>query len=632
MTLPPSSLLRLDPRAEAALRAALGDPDWRVRRTAAVALIHHGGDGARDDAFALLADAALEPNGAHADSAAHTLRTLVPLPGAIVDRFWARTLAPVRWPNQEVCAYLWLTWGRDDQAERFEALRADHGWAVDHFTSKRDRAASARSRTARDVEAAAPDFAAIARDLRDPERRGEAFEALMVLEYSDVDRVALLADAARCVDPLMELLIDGDPSTRSRALRGLSHWVLVRGDVRGAVLAALDDASSEVRWWAARGLWYCEEGREPLMRATRGPDLNVCVSAAHALTTLAPSPSIELDFWRRALADPTPGIEEYALKGIARLATEEAVVVPILAGLTARSDVRAHAVEGLLRLARNGSALALDALLQLRRAYRVGSDELDGVLLALKHPDAPTPQELVARLDRSSTTSSLQQIGAPTIGPLVDALRGRDGARAARALADLGRDGRHALLDALAGGLTRVRRHAMRAMLGLARRPMWQREGALADLEEAGARGLRDADLSVRVAAVRLLTSLAGDASDPDVARHRAAALAVLRERIAALNSGDRRAAASTAATLGPAAAPLTSALLSKLAPAAARNAPDDHVPAIRSRLSRRVAHALGAIGPAAHEAAPALIELLSDPCPLVRRNATSALGRIALS
>jgi HEAT repeat protein len=356
-------------------------------------------------------------------------------------------------------------------------------------------------------------------------------------------------------------------------------------------------------------LLRCEDAREPLMKAALDPAINVRLGAVFPLLSLTPRPEIELDFWRRLLADPALKLEEYAVRGLMRLTTEDAVVAPMVAKALrgASPALTSVAVDCLAELADRGSVVALDALAKVPRGDAYGAWMTAWrALVRARHPGAPTVEQIVAELGKSNVAIALlAQLEGLGIAPLVAALGSRIGPQVGRTLAAMGALGHEALLGALDDPRVEVRRQAIDAFVHVAR-------SGTSDLPRVALeRALADPGVGVFAAGTRLLVVL-GDPVDR---------LTVLLD--------DRtprvRHAVVAAGRLGPAASPAVAALVALLAPDGWRHGTRDPRPTAARSLRRRIAHALGEIG----SGEEALIGFLADPYPDVRRTAAHALGRL---
>jgi HEAT repeat protein/energy-coupling factor transporter ATP-binding protein EcfA2 len=457
--------------------------------------------------------------------------------------------------------------------------------------------------------------------------------------YDDILHRDLLM-AARCLADDVDVSYD----LRRRILDELSHlWRTTRyeklrqetvetlvamrgsaceGEVVRALLGALRDEDSDVRWNAAWALSELGEASDEvivaLLGALRDEDASVRMSAAWALGELGRASDEVVVALLIALRDEDAGVRGSAAWALGKFGQASGEVVGAL--LDALRDenapVRWSAALALRELGKASDEVVSALLVALRdedtsvhwnAAWALGelgeaSEEVVVALLdALKDKDA----DVSVRMSAAWALGELGRASDEVVGALLGALRDEDvfvRRRATEALGELGEASDEVigvLLDALRDEDTSVRGWAAVALgkLGEA-----SEEVVVALLD-----ALKDKDAGVRGSAAWALGEL-GEASDEVVS----ALLGALGDE----DAGVRRRAAEALGKLGEASDEVVGALLGALR--------DEDV-----FVRRRATEALGELGEASDEVVVALLGALRDEDVFVRRRATEALGEL---
>lgn len=445
------------------------------------------------------------------------------------------------------------------------------------------------------------------------------------------------------VPALLEELGSSSSRARAAAARALSWVEPVPPGAAEKLVSVLGDDDKDVRRNASEALGnYGTPVAGRLAQALRNENVLVRRGVATALSLMGPGAKSAAPALAAALADKDPGVRAGATSAISKTGIEVGKLVPLLMGRLEDSEaaVRSAAVQALSRqkpsdvtrelvkLLEGGDQATAQAVALV--AERLGSQAravLPGLLkaavsieelsaatplaramaafaeetaaLVLKRLAGPKGEEEFPRLQRvlgftaASATGTLRK--ALASGPTLARLG------AASALGEAGDAGREAspeLLEALKDKDPRLRAASIGSLAALGVPASKYTDSLLALVE--------DPDEKVRAAAV----SAAGKMDKEQLAR----LVPVLKRSLSDSSVEIRRAAASSLAEVGPAAAAARPVLLVAL---------KDRDPLVRARSAR----ALGALGGNGGEVMGQLLMLLGEKDPAVRLEAVRALG-----
>jgi HEAT repeat protein len=406
-------------------------------------------------------------------------------------------------------------------------------------------------------------------------------------------------DASAAVPVLVKLLADPDPVVAAQAAAAIGH---VRGDESADTITAEDSA----RYVAAQ---------DALAKATVHADARVRRAAIRALKRLDPSPAVLVPLFGKQLADADPSV---ILPALHTLASMEETSVPVLIealkdpksrywaclGLAEIGPEAAAATPALATLAGEGEIdERLQAMLALAAIGDKASAAAPALVAALESPDMslrfPAAYAL-GKLRAAAGDAALEKVVADEDEVLA--------ATAAWARAQIHRDEKPFAADALA-----------RLLKVLGDEDPGVREGAVAGLSDLAAL-LDDAQkeqlANTFVALISDAHPEVGLAAGGALIRLGGPSLGALRGKLA--DPAIRTHVLEILAGIGPAAKPALEDIVKELGDAEA-----DH--------AGEAAVAIGAIGPQAATAVPALRRLVGDAAkaPGLRYSAAYALGRI---
>jgi HEAT repeat protein len=406
-------------------------------------------------------------------------------------------------------------------------------------------------------------------------------------------------DASAAVPVLVKLLADSDPVVAAQAAAAIAN---VRGDESAETITAEDSA-------------HYAAARDAIAKATVHADPRVRRAAIRALKQLEPSPAVLGPLFGKQLADADPSV---VLPALHTLASMEETSVPVLIealkdpksrywaclGLAEIGAEASPAVGPLAQLAAEGEIdERLQAILALAAIGEKASAAAPALIAALESPDKslrfPAAFAL-GKLRAAAGDAALEKVAADDDEVLA--------ATAAWARAQIHRDEKPFAAAALA-----------RLLKVLASDDPAVREGAVAGLSDLATQ----LDDTQKEQLAKTFMGLITDAH-PEVGLAAGAALirlggpslATLRGKLA--DPAVRTHVLEILAGIGPAAKPALDDIVKELGDADA-----DH--------AGEAAVAIGAIGPEAVAAVPALRRVVGDAAkaPGLRYSAAYALGRI---
>ena len=452
--------------------------------------------------------------------------------------------------------------------------------------------------------------------------------------------------AADEISEIAQQLTSGSVEQRVEAADKLARRGMAAVSALDALTRALQDPAADVRWHAARALSALGPEAVPavpaLAKLLRDSDAHVRAHAASALGAIGPAARDAVPQLTKAVADPDPTVRREAVEALRAIRPGPKVVLPLLTRLLqdAEPSVVLRAIDALSEFGKDAVPALIEALQNPRMRYwailvlnEIGPDAADAVpaLVRVLQEDKDPEVRMEALLALGNIGPAARSHGAMIARMLNDPSPAIQRA-ALFALTQIGYDNAADQIARLANSDDAVTRIVSRwALAKLRPTPENIKQASLAAIEalksddeqvrRAAAHAVCDLDAPSEVVAPALVDAMHG--ASPETMAGIVLALASCGPhavpRIAGALENEQLCpiAVEVLTAMGPAAKEAVPALVEKL------RSTDD------PELRREIHLALASIGPDAKAAVPVLIENLSDENPKVRSSAAYALGKI---